>query len=80
VVGTQAKQEFPVHDRWWLTAGGGLRVGTSFNSLGITKTSEISRLSLQEAQSREAEIRQYLQRPFKQDFKGERLLYTTFNL
>jgi len=80
VVGTQTRQESPVHDRWWLTAGRGLRVGTSFNSLGITSTSEISRLSPQEAQSREAEIRQYLQRPFKQEFKGERLFYTIFNL
>jgi hypothetical protein len=80
VVGTQTKQESPVHDRWWLTAGGGFRMGTSFNSLGITKISEISRLSIQEAQSREAEIRQYLQRPFKQEFKGERLFYSTFNL
>lgn len=80
VIGTQIGQESPVHERWWLTKGGGLRVGTSFNSLGITKTSEISRLSLQEVQSRETEIRQYLQRPFKQEFKGERLFYTTFNL
>jgi hypothetical protein len=80
VVGTQTRQESPVHDRWWLTTGGGFRMGTSFNSLGITKTSELSRLSLQEAQSREAEIRHYLQRPFKQEFNGEKLLYTIFNL
>jgi hypothetical protein len=80
VVGTQTKQESPLHDRWWLTTGGGLRLGTSFNSLGITKTSEITRMSPQEAQSREVEIRQYLQRPFKQEFNGERLLYTIFNL
>ncbi len=80
VVGMKTRQESPVHDRWWLTTGAGFRMGTSFNSLGITKTSEISRLSLQEAQSREVEIRQYLQRPFKQEFNGEKLLYTTFNL
>jgi hypothetical protein len=80
VVGTQRGHESPVHDRWWLTVEGGLRVGTSFNSLGITKTSEISWLSPTEAQSREGEIGQYLHRPFKQEHEGERLFYTAFNL
>lgn len=79
IVGTQTKHDSPVHDRWWLTRGGGLRVGTSFNSLGLTKTSEISRLSPEEAETRETEINQYLHR-WKQEHEGERLLYTTFNL
>ncbi len=80
VVGTQTKKESPVHDRWWLTNGGGLRIGTSFNSLGIAKTSETSKLSPQEAKAREAEINQYLQRPQKQEHEGNRLLYSMFNL
>ena len=80
IVGTQRKHESPIHDRWLLTNGGGLRIGTSINSLGITKTSEISRLSPEEAEIREAEVNQYIQLPRKQEHEGDRLLYTLFNL
>src|SRR5690606_22702128 len=38
----------PIHDRWWFTSSSGLAVGTSFNSLGITQDSTITRLSLTE--------------------------------
>jgi hypothetical protein len=80
IAGTQTKHESPVHDRWWLTKGSGLRVGTSFNSLGITKLSEISKLSPEIASLREIEIRQYIQRPYKQEHEGDSLLYTIFKL
>lgn len=39
----------PVHDRWILTSLGGLRLGTSFNSIGGDKLSEISALNASEA-------------------------------
>ncbi len=42
VAGTEKQGELPIHDRWWITEGGGLRVGTSFRSLGLSKESEIS--------------------------------------
>lgn len=80
IVGTQRKHESPIHDRWMLTNGGGLRIGTSINSLGVTKTSEISKLSPEEAALREAEVNQYIQLPRKQEHEGDRLLYTLFNL
>lgn len=32
----------PIHDRWWLVGKAGLRMGTSFNQLGVNKDSEIS--------------------------------------
>jgi len=80
IVGTQRKHESPIHDRWLLTNGGGLRIGTSINSLGVTKISEISKLSPEEAALREAEVNQYIQLPRKQELEGDRLLYTLFNL
>ncbi len=80
IVGTKRKHESPIHDRWLLTNGGGLRIGTSINSLGVTKISEISKLSPEEAALREAEVNQYIQLPRKQGHEGDRLLYTVFNL
>ena len=37
--------ELPVHDRWWLTNGAGLRLGNSFGGIGKSRDSEISILT-----------------------------------
>lgn len=79
IVGTESSGELPVHDRWWLTMGGGLRVGTSFNSLGSSKDAEISTLSKEEAEVLERQIDRYLTR-IEREHNGERLLYNSFNL
>lgn len=79
IVGTESRGDSPIHDRWWLTKGGGVRVGTSFNSLGISKIAEISILSPMEAELREMEVDQYLQREMR-EHNGERLRYTLFTL
>jgi len=50
----------PIHDRWILTRGGGLRLGTSINSLGLNKTSEISMIESPQASIIEEEVRGYL--------------------
>jgi hypothetical protein len=78
VVGTKNSGVLPIHDRWWLTNGKGLRMGTSFNSLGHRET-EISLLSLQEASEREIEVDKYLKRA-EREFKGDRLIYRIFDL
>lgn len=78
IVGTKSTGASPIHDRWWLTEGSGIRIGTSFNSLGI-KTSEISVLSHKEAVSREKEIDQYLRRE-KREYNNEKLQYDSFTL
>jgi hypothetical protein len=41
IIGVEGNGQSPIHDRWILTKGGGLRLGTSLNSLGVTKISEI---------------------------------------
>jgi hypothetical protein len=79
VVGVRSGGEPPIHDRWWLTRGAGIRIGTSFESLGIGKESEISYLAEGEARIREAEVDRYLQR-IEREHLGEKLLYTLFTL
>jgi len=79
IVGTKSSGDLPIHDRWWLTNGGGIRLGTSFNSLGMNKSSEITILSPEEAELLEKEVNQYLYRE-KIEHNGEKLLYTLFTL
>lgn len=78
VVGTKTSGVLPIHDRWWLTNGKGLRMGTSFNSLGHRET-EISILDKAEAKEREVEVDKYLNR-MEREFKGDRLVYRLFDL
>jgi hypothetical protein len=78
VVGNR-QGELPIHDRWWLTQGKGLRVGTSFNALGSQKESEISVLSDTEAQSCQREIDEYITMR-KREHNGEKLSIYVFSL
>ncbi len=41
IVGTQTTGALPIHDRWWITDKAGIRLGSSYNSLGLTQDSEI---------------------------------------
>lgn len=79
VIGIDGNGDAPIHDRWWLTNGGGLRVGTSLNSLGLVKISEISKFSQEEAEVLERDVDQYLFR-VKREHQGKKLLYKTFTL
>jgi len=78
-IGLESSGESPIHDRFWITLTSGLRVGTSFNSLGINKISEISILSLEESNLMENEINQYINRT-KKNYKNEKLTYNLFLL
>ena len=79
IVGTKTSGELPIHDRWWITDNGGLRFGASYNGIGVKKDSEISILSHDESGKFEFEIDKYLNNA-KREHRGERLLYTRFNL
>jgi hypothetical protein len=79
IVGTEPGGKLPIHDRWWLTNGGGIRIGTSFNSLGLTRDSEISILTEEEAEIRDKEIDKYVQR-IKKEHDGIKLSYSLFTL
>ena len=78
VIGTITRGESPVHDRWWLTEGSGIRVGTSFNGLG-NSLSEISILPSEVAATREREVDNYLQWVVR-EYKGEKLQRWVFPL
>jgi hypothetical protein len=79
IVGTQTSRDSPIHDRWWLTRAAGLRMGTSFGSLGVGKDSELSEISPDSVPSYEANVNRYIQRETR-EYNGERLSYTTFTL
>ena len=79
ILGTAARGELPIHDRWMVTKGSGLRLGTSLNSIGIGKESEISVLSPEDAVLHEADIDKYLHRR-ERDHNGDKLVYSLFSL
>lgn len=67
-----------VHDRWLLTKGRGLRFGTSFNSLGDGKLSEISEIDAAQAALIERQMDLYINRQRVVD--GARIQYNAFTL
>ncbi len=77
IVGNQQGRA-PFHDRWLITKGGGLRLGTSLNSLG-RKVSEISHMSSEEVLEREHILDKYLIY-HKKDSDDGKLQYETFTL
>lgn len=79
IVGTQKGGELPIHDRWWITRGKGLRFGSSFNSLGQKKDSEVSSLTPDEVTAREVETDLYLSLT-KREHLGEPLSVVMFHL
>ena len=70
----------PFHDRWIITKGGGLRMGTSLNSLGGNKESELSIMTPSEAVNvKENILSEYLERR-KRLFSNMKLAYKSFSL
>jgi len=79
VSGTRPQGEPAIHDRWFLTKGAGLRLGTSLNSIGRTKISEISVLLADEAERNEHNALQYLSGT-RREQNGEKIDRTLFSL
>lgn len=79
IVGIEGSGESPIHDRWWITEKSGLRLGTSYNSMGISKASEIAVLHEDEIAEREAKVDSLIQRTTK-EHKGGRISFTIFDL
>lgn len=79
VVGTISNGQLPIHDRWIVTENSGIRIGTSVNSLGKTRDSEIGILSVEESMIREQEIDEYITRK-KKDHNGDKIKYSVFTL
>jgi hypothetical protein len=79
VVGTERNHESPIHDRWWLTKGAGLRLGTSVNSLGVGKKSDISVMNEDEVAAREQVADGFLTQRVR-EHAGERVRYAMFSM
>lgn len=77
VIGGEHTKRSPLHDRWILTDGSGLRLGTSLNSLGRTKDSEISEMSSEQTEQKQLEIGIYLARE-RTEYNGEKLRLVRF--
>ena len=78
VVGKVVGGEAPFHDRWIISNGGGLRLGTSFNGFG-RKMSEISVLGSQEIKDIKAIVEGYRNKTVR-IIDGERIGYESFDL
>lgn len=79
VAGLSTNGKLPIHDRWIITKKGGLRIGTSINSIGKGRDSEISTLTLEETNERETQIDAYIRRE-KKEHDSTRMRYATFTL
>jgi hypothetical protein len=79
VIGSiDGSQESPIHDRWVITKGAGLRLGTSFNGFGYDKDAEISVMDLSAVESNEAELQGCLS--MRRRYKGKPVSYESFNM
>lgn len=79
VAGFDAVGYSPIHDRWLVSNGRGLRLGGSFNTSKGGKYSDISPLSREEAYQREKLIEGYLEGRVR-THKGGKIRYERFNL
>jgi hypothetical protein len=70
----------PFHDRWIISKNGGLRLGTSISSLGLSKESEISVMKPNEAlRIHQDTLYEYITRR-KRELDGKRIHYKSFTL
>lgn len=76
----EQNNQTPFHDRWILTKNGGLRLGTSINSLGLKKESELSIMEPSEALNiRENLLFEYINHE-KKTINNFRISYKSFSL
>lgn len=78
IIAIDSNEKKVIHDRWILTDETGLRLGTSFASLGGNKLSEISVISSSDFINCKHELKKFLQK--ERFVSGNRVNYTTFNL
>jgi hypothetical protein len=82
LVGKESNGTPPFHDRWWIVNDGenGLRYGTSFNSIGLSKDSEISILNVNESSNIYHTTITDFALTKKREYEGERLVYRAIYL
>jgi|GEM_PF-3904982 len=79
VIGFAPYGKHPVHDRWILSENTGIRLGSSMNSLGLLRVSEISDMNPSLANSAWLEF-DHLVNETPRYWEGERLTLSTFSM
>lgn len=79
VIGINVEGDHPIHDRWLITEQSGLRLGTSANSIGHLRISEISHIDASVAASRFAITNDFILRRTKV-WEGSKISLTTFDI
>jgi hypothetical protein len=79
VIGFNVEGDHPIHDRWLVTEQSGLRLGTSANSIGHLRISEISPIETSVASSRFAIIDDFISRRTRV-WEGNKISLTTFDI
>lgn len=77
IVGYGPEGKHPIHDRWVVAPRSGLRIGSSVNSIGFSRVSDVSEMSAVDAIEKGKEIEQYFDSPPK-SHAGERLSVSLF--
>jgi hypothetical protein len=77
IAGLSQTMDCPVHERWIIARGAGLRMGGSFSGLGGARLTEISPLS--DVESKEAILDEYLNHRVRES-DGQRVRYFGFSL
>lgn len=79
VVGVNSDGDHPIHDRWILSGGCGLRMGTSAKSLGNFRVSEVCNMTEEEVPGRLELVNGFLDRRTRQ-WEGGRVMTSSFSL
>ncbi len=79
MVGRGSLGQHPIHDRWWLSENGGVRIGTSLNSIGCGRISEVSPISETDAHALMVEVDQCISGQIVTRI-GENIRHSSFRL
>lgn len=79
IVGFGTDGRHPIHDRWIVSDKSGWRLGSSINSLGISRISDLSPISFSDSKDKANEIDKIFFNPAR-EFNQQRLSVTTFTI
>jgi len=79
IVGTKEGGALPIHDRWCVSGNTGIRLGSSLNSIGMTKASEVTDIEENNLPGIKDTVERYLTGTAKTP-KGEKLQAMSFYL
>jgi len=79
IVGYGYTGKHPVHDRWIVSESSGIRLGSSINSIGLTRISDLSQMTNVDARERRQFLEVYFDNPPRL-FGEERLTCSYFDL